>query len=44
MMFFSHHIYRGNSYNHGSPDGHLAIKRGGLPADEANTEESRAER
>lgn len=44
MMFFSHHIYRGNSYNHGSADGHLAIKRGGLPADEANTEESRAER
>lgn len=44
VMLFSQHVYRDNSYNHGPADGHLAIERGGLPTDEANAEESRAER
>lgn len=44
VMLFSQHVYRDNSCNHRSADGHLAIERGGLPTDEANAEESRAER
>ena len=44
VMLFSQHVYRDKSYSHGSADGHLDIEGGGPPTDEANAEESRAER
>ena len=44
VMLFSQHVYRDKSYSHGSADGQLDIEGGGPPTDEANAEESRAER